>query len=870
MEGNPQSAIRVLVAEDVATDAELSLRELKRAGMRIDARVVDSDQAFRRALFEFDPQVILSDFSMPQFNGMAALHLARDLSPDVPFLFVSGTLGEEYAIRALKDGATDYVLKTNLIRLPAAVTRALSDAAEREARREMQARLDALHERMHALFETLPDAIWSISLPDARQIYMSPAAHGVLGHSAEAFAANSGLRSRIVHPGDIARFDQAWAALRAGEPYEIEYRILLPDESVRWVHERAQRVLDAGGAAVRVDGITRDITDRVAQRERLARLGRIRELLGATNAAIVRLRDRNDLFAEFCRIAVDIGGFLGGRVVDFEPGTGRLRVAVATGGWDSLGRVVDAYNRDPAGSQSLLADAVRGGQPVVSNDLHADLKDKRRDWQPPGAVRSLGYFPLFIGKRIEGALAVVASECGAFDEAEVRLLTELAANLSLALERGQQQQRIDYLAYYDILTGLPNRRLFYERLDQALAIRDMAKVALITFDVERFKTINETFSLAAGDRVLQDFAQRLNSFARDRFVLGRLGANEFALLMPHVGDSGEVGRLLSQEAATLLDSIIEYEGRELRLAVRAGVAMSPDDGTDPDTLLRNATAALRKAKAGKERYVFYAPSLNARVAERLELESKLRRAVDRFEFALHYQPKVRLTDRHVTGVEALLRWPGAAPEIASPMHFVPVLEETGLLDRLGPWLMREAVKTYRGWRAKGFDAPRIAVNVSASQLRSREYLASVCDAVDGAPEDCGLDLEITESMLMESIDENRDKLRQVRELGVRIALDDFGTGYSSLGYLSRLPIDTLKIDRTFIAGMTEKADDASIVSAMISLGKALNLTIVAEGVETEEQARLLRLLRCHEMQGWLFSKAVPKEQLEYLLAPEVV
>jgi EAL domain-containing protein (putative c-di-GMP-specific phosphodiesterase class I) len=342
------------------------------------------------------------------------------------------------------------------------------------------------------------------------------------------------------------------------------------------------------------------------------------------------------------------------------------------------------------------------------------------------------------------------------------------------------------------------------------------------------------------------------------------------MLIPRVGDSGEVGRLLSQEAAALLDSIIEFEGREVRIAVRAGVGMCPEDGADADTLLRNAQAALRKAKAGSERYVFYAPSLNARVAERLELESKLRRAVERFDFTLHYQPKVRLTDRRVMGFEALLRWPGATPEMASPAQFVPVLEETGLIDRLGPWLMREAVKTYRGWRAKGFAAPRIAVNVSASQLRSREYLMQVCDAVGGGAEDCGLDLEITESVLMESIDDSRDKLRQVRELGVRIALDDFGTGYSSLGYLSRLPIDTLKIDRTFISQMTEKADDASIVSAMISLGKALNLTIVAEGVETEEQARLLRLLRCHEMQGFLFSRPVPKEQLEYLLAPELV
>ena len=870
MEGNQQVAVRILLAEDVAADAELSVRELKRAGMRVDSRVVDSEETFRHALFEFDPQVILSDFSMPQFDGMAALHLARDLAPDVPFLFVSGSLGEDHAIRALKNGATDYVLKSNLIRLPTAVTRALSDAAERAARREMQGRLDAMNERMHALFETLPDAIWSLSLPESKLIYMSPASIGVLGRPPGEFAANADLRRRIIHPGDFARVEQAWTALRGGKSYEIEYRIVLPDESVRWVHERALRVRGADGTPTRIDGITRDITDRVAQRERLARLARIRELLGATNAAIVRLRDRNDLFAEFCRIAIDIGGFLGGRVVDFDAVTGQLRVAVATDGWGALGEVVEAYNRDPAGSQSLLAEALRSGQPVVSNDLLADLKDRRREWRLPGAVRSLGYFPLLVGKRIEGALAVVSAERDVFDEAEVRLLTELASNLSLALERGQQQQRIDYLAYYDILTGLPNRRHFYERLDQALVGRDVAKIALITFDVERFKTINETFSLAAGDRVLQHFAQRLTAFAGDRFVLGRLGANEFALLMPRVGDSGEVGRLLSQQADALLDSLIEFEGREVRIAVRAGVAMYPEDGTDADALLRNSAAALRKAKAGNERFVFYAPSLNARVAERLELESKLRRAVERFDFTLHYQPKVRLTDRRVTGVEALLRWPGAAPEMASPARFVPVLEETGLIDRLGPWLMREAIKTHREWRAKGFAAPRIAVNVSAAQLRSREYLMEVCDAVGGGAEDCGLDLEITESVLMESIDESREKLRQVRELGVHIALDDFGTGYSSLGYLSRLPIDTLKIDRTFVSQMTEKADDASIVSAMISLGKALNLTIVAEGVETEEQARLLRLLRCHEMQGFLFSRPVPKEQLEYLLAPELV
>jgi GAF domain-containing protein len=283
------------------------------------------------------------------------------------------------------------------------------------------------------------------------------------------------LRRRIVHPADLARVEQAWAALRAGKRHEIEYRIVFPDDSVRWIQERAQRVCGADGAPVRLDGIARDVTDRVGQRERLERLARIRELLGATNAAIVRLRDRGELFAEFCRIAVETRRLSRRSRARFRQldrkaaGRGRNRRLGRAGG------VVEAYNRDPQGSQSLLAEALRSGQPVVSNDLHADLKDKRREWRLPGAVRSLGYFPLFIGKRVEGALAVVAAERDVFDEAEVKLLSELAANLSLALERGQQQQRIDYLAYYDILTGLPNRRLFYERLDQALAMRDAAR-----------------------------------------------------------------------------------------------------------------------------------------------------------------------------------------------------------------------------------------------------------------------------------------------------------------------------------------------------------------------------------------------------------
>ena len=861
--------VRVLFAEDVEADAELSMRELKRAGLRISARVVDTEASFHAALREFLPQVILSDFSMPQFDGMAALHLARELAPEIPFLFVSGTLGEEYAIRALKNGATDYVLKSNLIRLPAAVERALAEAAERASRRDMQARLDDLHERMRAVFETLPDAIWSIALPSGQLNYISPAAASVLGHTPEEFEADVGLKHRIVHVADRDRLERAWAELREGTPSEVEYRVELPDGRTRWILERAHRVVSGDGVAVRLDGIARDVTDQVAQRERLARLARIRELLGATNAAIVRLRGRKELFGEFCRIAVDIGGFAAGRVVEFEPGTQQLRIAVATDAAETLGQAVDDYNRDPQVSRSLLAEALRTGQPVVSNDVSSDPRTLLRGWYRAGGIQSLGCFPLVIGNRTDGALVVGAHERGVFDEAELHLLAEVANNLAFALERVRQQEKLDFLAYYDPGTALANRKLFYERLDQALSgARDAGgMVALLVFDIERFKTINETLGMAAGDRLLQDFARRLQALAGDRFGCGRLGPNEFGLLVPHVANSDEVGRLLNGEAGGLLDAIVDFEGRELRVAARAGIALSPDDGKDADSLLRNAEAALKKAKAGVERFVFYAPSLNARVAERLDLESKLRRAVDRLEFELHFQPKVRLADRVITGVEALLRWPGAAAEMASPARFIPVLEESGLIATVGNWLLQEAVATYRGWRARGLPAPRIAVNVSAVQLRSRDFVDTVRAAIAGG-EESGLDIEITESLLMENIEESRDKLRQVRELGVHIALDDFGTGYSSLGYLSRLPIDVLKIDRSFVHGMTDKPDDASIVAAMISLGRTLKLTVVAEGVETEEQARLLRLLNCNEMQGYLYSRPVSRQDLEALLAPQ--
>jgi EAL domain-containing protein (putative c-di-GMP-specific phosphodiesterase class I) len=308
---------------------------------------------------------------------------------------------------------------------------------------------------------------------------------------------------------------------------------------------------------------------------------------------------------------------------------------------------------------------------------------------------------------------------------------------------------------------------------------------------------------------------------------------------------------------------MSIEGQEIRITAKAGIALFPDDGADAPALFRNAEASLKRAKETGDKFLFYAPHINARVAEQVDLEARLRRAVENHELFLHFQPKVEMETSRIAGVEALMRWRGPDNLLMSPARFVPVLEETGLILEAGRQALEMAAAAYRDWQAQGLKTPRIAVNVSALQLRHRGFVDEVRAALGAG--NGGVDLEITESLLMEDVEESIRKLRALREGGAHISLDDFGTGHSSLAYLSRLPIDLLKIDRSFIRGMTENADHTSIVSTIISLAQALRLKTVAEGVETEEQARLLRLLRCDQMQGYLFSPPVAKEKLEEML-----
>jgi diguanylate cyclase (GGDEF)-like protein/PAS domain S-box-containing protein len=864
-------AIKVLLAEDVATDAELELRELKRAGLKVSPLVVDTEGAFRDAIASFRPDVILSDFSMPSFDGMSALAIAREACPDVPFIFVSGTLGEEYAIRALKNGAVDYVLKGNLLRLPSTVERAIQEARAEAERRRTETELNATRERLASIFHTLRDVLWSLDPASGDVLYVSPASEAVYGQPASAFLRDRDLWTKVIHPDDVPAVQQAWRALMNGSEFDCEYRILRPDGVVRWIHDRGRKVVSAG--VERVDGVARDITEQAEQRLRIARLSSIREVLGAVNNAIVRIRDRDELLGEACRIAVELGGLKFARVALVDPATGEAQFTALRGEGSELftsPELIERYGLDPV--KGLLREALRQGEVVVFNDLAEQGRPFGRVLREHGVHSGAG-FPLLVDGAIVGGLVLHAAEVGYFDQDEVRLLKEVTGNIAFALSLLHKQEELNYLAYYDPLTGLTNRAFFRSRLAEAIdaASRHGHGVGVLAFDIARFRAVNDALGQQAGDRLLQEFARRLKEAAGEEGRVSRLSADQFVMMIPSLKEASFVPRVLLERATAILDRSFVIEGRDLRISTRTGIAVFPADGADADALFLNAEAALAKSRASGERFTFYGPAMNQRFAERLEMENRLRLAMDRGELVLHYQPKVDTITRRVVGAEALMRWNDPEHGLVMPGKFIPILEETGLIVEAGRRAMRMAVEAQQRWRGMGLNVPRIAVNVSALQLREAGFVQEVRDLLFALPEgERALDIEITESVVMENMGEAIEKLKEVRALGVEISIDDFGTGYSSLAYINRLPIHVLKIDRSFVSGDADRSDAGSIVSAVIALARSLQLKTVAEGVETEEQARLLRVLECDQMQGYLLGKPMPGEQLEALLGRAAV
>jgi diguanylate cyclase (GGDEF)-like protein len=736
--------LRLLILEDVAAEAELTVRALKADGLECAWWRVENEAQFRERLRE-RPDLVLSDFSLPGFDGMSALAIATAEAPEIPVIFVSGTIGEERAIEALRHGAVDYVLKDNLARLAPAVRRALQDAASRRAQQQAE--------------------------------------------------------------------------------------------------------------------------------ERLARLSRVLQMLSGINSAVVRVRDRSQLLEEACRIAHAVGGYVCAFVVLVDPHT-RIGSGVA---WAGAGRdrMDEVSFRLADGGQgetgeSITGRALRTGETAICNDItHVPGPWRYAETLAVLGVRCIASIPLLIDGTPVGTFTVAGGETGTFGDEEVGMLQEVAANLSFALQYLHKEDAVRFLSYFDPLTGLAKRGLFCERLARSLGWHagQTQEVVVVAFDVERLGAINDSLGRHVGDRVVQFVADALRCNFGGSEWLAHLEGGSFAAVVLDCASYEESVRLIHDRITAAFCRPLATAGHEIPVTVRAGLARYPENGVDADALLQNAEAALHKARNTGERFLRYRRELSAEVADRLALERRLRTALDGRQFVLHYQPKINIATGELVGAEGLLRWNAPQRGIVPPAVFLPVLEATGLIVDVGEWVVHQAARDLARWGDLGLKRIRLAVNVSPLQLRDPEFCARFLKAAARAPGGAGaLDIEITEGALLDDTVFLSRRLQVLRDEGVRVAIDDFGTGYSSLSRLADLPVDTLKIDRSFISRLAGDKTVQAVVRTIVSLARAFDLSTVAEGVEREEELCLLKDLGCEQSQGFLHSPPLASATFEAMLA----
>ncbi len=660
---------------------------------------------------------------------------------------------------------------------------------------------------------------------------------------------------------DAATSQQRGVYLRRSEEFLAE--VMAPFEMMHRGFIDTIRQLKEVNATLeqRVEERTRALKN---SQRKSADLARLYLILSNINSAIVRLRSREELFKEACRIVVNQGGYpmagiaLRGHAADLPEQWFHLSLAESS----IAGAPMDSVSIEV---RNALRVVFHEGRPLI----HHRRDEDKAVWNGYAIDYSAyALLPLLLDEKVVGVLALFSAAPNAFSSAEMRLLLEMAGDLSFSLENIQRDKQLNYLAYHDVLTGLPNLSLLLERLPMQLqaAKHSGSVVALLLVDLVHFSDVNDTYGRHVGDNLLKQVGARLCETATACETIARLGADRFALAFSHISETDQVAHILEQDVLQAFSPTFRADDTDIHLSAQVGISLFPSDAWDAEMLYKNAEIALKRAKSEGEKYLLYDPTMNERIIRSVTMEAKMRKAIELEQLVVHYQPKVSAADGRIMGMEALLRYLDPQDGLIPPNSFIHLLEETGLIFEIGFWVMRQAMKDMRRWRELNLDPPRVAVNVSPIQLAQKNFLDVLEETLrdtNGRSE--GLDIEITESAVMTEVRKNIPKLEVVRKMGFQIAIDDFGTGYSSLSYLSRLPVNSLKIDRSFIVDMTRHPNSLAIVTSIISLAHSLELEVVAEGVELEEQAKLLKLLRCELIQGNLYSRPLPAEQIIPLL-----
>ena len=813
--------LRVLYLDHNVFDADLTRRHLAQYAPHIHLEVVgDASQALEclppSKQMAYD--VLLLDYHLPGLNALEVIKLLRhERGIDLPLVLVTGQGNEELAVQALRLGFSDYLVKQPgyLHQLPFA----LESAYHRAILTREQSALKRSQDRYEELVTRIPVGIYRFRMQQTGMVfdYASPRFCEMLGLSQAMLLADADIAFAQVHPDEMPEFLRRHEASRhALEPLAWEGRFVV-NGRIHWLYIESIPTRLSNGDVI-LDGVVMDVTERREAEEQLRLAAAVFE---STQDGVVIANTEPRILA-VNQAYQDISGYTAQEALGKNPS------------------ILKSGRHDRPFYQSMWASIQQTGY------WQGEIWNRRKN----GEV-----YPQWT------SISAVRNEQG-----EVSNYVGVFTDIS---QLKQTEARLERLAHYDPLTALPNRLLFQSRMEHALegAHRQGEQVALLLIDLDRFKDVNDTLGHPAGDELLQKVVERMRQRLREEDTLARLGGDEFVVLLERLAHPQDAGRV----AQEIIDALVQVfrldSGAEVFISASIGISLYPDHGATPSELTQHADAALYLAKGqGRHTYRYYTEALTRATQDRLSLESRLRRALEREELQVYYQPQVEIASGRIVGAEALVRWLDPDEGIIMPDRFIYIAEESGLIIPLGEYVLRTACRQAKAWSDAGLPVLRLTVNLSPRQFAHPDLAGQILSVLQETGYDPKrLELELTESALMSEGDDAVLLLDQLKMMGVRLAIDDFGTGYSSLSYLRHFPLDTLKIDKSFVRDIPHHRDDMEIATAIIQMAHILGFTVLAEGVETEEQLSFLRDRGCDLYQGYLFSKPVPAAEFIHLL-----